>query len=203
MILEPEAYDIGRVKKFMKHLVLASKRSAERQQQREQVEKQVEKVKKLSLEKAPKVKLTKEWDRLEKALNTLTSANRQLIGAQESNSALLKKTLDKIDRLSDAISSMGGFPAAKKSLAEERMKELAGKIRSRFSEKDLELMEKGLEKVRTPATGAEVDAIERQLEMLEAKHAEMKESGKHDPASLKKLETMIKTSKRKLKGLKS
>lgn len=203
MILQPEAYDMGRVKKFMKHLMLSSKRIAEKQDQKEKVDKQVEKVKKLSLEKAPKEKLAKEWEKLENVLAALVSTNKKIVGVEESNSLLLKQALKNLDRLNDNISHIGGFAAAKKSISEQRLKELSERIKTRFSDQDIKLMEQGLEKMRTPATSSEIDEIESQLAMLEKKHLELKKSGKHDVVSLKRIEGMIRDSKDKLDVLRS
>lgn len=195
----PEVYDVDRVKKFVKHLVLASKRKVVREKTKAKVEKEISKVRKLSLERAPKVKLGKAWDKLEKSIRDLTSTQKTLVGVEQSNALMLKHMMNKIDR----ISTHGGdFSATKKTLAEQRLARLSDKMGLKFTDKDLELMEEGLERMRTPANASEIEAIEKQLAMLEKKHRRLKASGKHSPVALKKLENMISVSKRKLKSLK-
>lgn len=202
MIINPDVYDIDRVKKFVKHLAIASKKASEREVTKQKFEKQVAKVKKLSLEKAPKVKLGKEWDKLEKALHELIKTNKAIVDTEQSNSLLLRRAVEKIDKLNKSLAAKEGFEGMKGSLTEERLGELQGKIKSKFTQEDIELMEQGLEKIRTPETDEEIGKIEAELALLEKKHDDLKKSGKHSPAALKKLESMIKGSKKKLKGMK-
>ena len=92
-------------------------------------------------------------------MNDLVAMNKTMVTVEQSNSQLLSKTLRKLDELSTRLSRPSDFAGMKKNLSEERLKELGGRMKSRFTDKDISLMETALEKSRTPATSDEIVKI--------------------------------------------
>ncbi len=170
--------DYEKARLLLKHISKTQKKLKEKDIAQKKLGEQIKEIKKFSKKKG----FRQQVEELEKRIDEAIEKEQKIIQHQETENSINRRLLDRIQRLELKL----GHYMKTKSQRESRLKELEQKIKN-----------------KSRARRQDVEAIEKQISLLEKLYRKIRKEGSYTKADLMRVEEKIDTLKSKLEALKN
>ncbi|RME78500.1 hypothetical protein D6774_00980 [Candidatus Woesearchaeota archaeon] len=191
------------MKSMVEHLARAAVRVEQREEKKAAIHQRIEELRRTSLFKgSTKKEIEEQINSLRDELSSLFKTEKQILDEQKAESKIIKQLQDQVSELTQALHTI---TQETKELIEKKDEEIA-KLKDHNHTLQLalkELKEHHPEHKELIDGALKKDQIRKELQEklheLEEKHKQLSKSKSHDPKELKRIESLIKELKKKLK----
>ncbi|MBW2966901.1 hypothetical protein KY362_00285 [Candidatus Woesearchaeota archaeon] len=211
-------YSVGRMRRFVTHLSVASKRAEERLAKKEQIKARLDNIKKVSLNKrSTKQQIESEFGSFEDVVHDIIKDEEKILEEQRKETRQINELKTMVENLSKKLIEIGREYAAELEAKDEKILELREALASahiKISEsgetrqKKIEEIERRLkqrqsEPPKPKSKDEHLAELESHLKTLEARHKDIRKKGGHKKKDLDRVKKLIDKHKETIKKVKA